>query len=57
MTGYQFILNEVKDEHLADLVDNEIVTLQAISSKEFTATQFILDDSGWDGLYFYLGIS
>ena len=33
MTGYEFILGEVKDPFLANLVDNELVTLQAISSR------------------------
>lgn len=37
MTGYEFILQGVKDPFLADLIDNEILTLQSISSKHFTA--------------------
>jgi hypothetical protein len=55
MTGYEFIANEVQDTFVTDLVDNEIVTLQAMSSRNFTALQFLLDDSGWDGIFYYLG--
>ena len=57
MTGYEFIYNEVQDQFLADLIDNELITLQAISTKEFTAIHFLLDDSGWDGVFFYLGLN
>lgn len=56
MSAYEFILSEVKDEFLANLIDNELVTLQAISTKEFTAIHFILDDSGMDGIFYYLGL-
>lgn len=41
---------------MANLVDNELITLQAITTKEFTAIHFILDDSGMDGLFYYLGL-
>jgi hypothetical protein len=32
------------------------LTLQSISSKHFSALEFLTDDAGWHGVYHYLGI-
>jgi len=56
MSAYEFISHELQDDFLTRLVDNEIETLQAISSRHFSAMEFLIDDAGWHGIYFYLGV-
>ena len=56
MTAYDFIFSTIQNKFLTDLVDNQVLTLQALSCKEFSAFEFITDDLGLDGLYYYLGI-
>lgn len=57
MTAYQFILNQVEDKELANLLGKEIQTLECVSIHKFTALQLFTDDKGSSlaNIRFYIG--